>query len=74
MIIVQAKVNALVKTAIDEENVASAGTDRYTSTGSPDIINDAEVHPFEDAFFPVRCLFAPKAQKGIDKGKKATRF
>ena len=25
-------------------------------------------------FFPVPCLFAPKAQKGIDKGKKSTRF
>ena len=25
-------------------------------------------------FFPVPCLFLPKAQKGIDKGKKSTRF
>ena len=25
-------------------------------------------------FFPVPCLFEPKAQKGIDKGKKSTRF
>ena len=25
-------------------------------------------------FFPVPCLFAPKAQKGIDTGKKSTRF
>ena len=25
-------------------------------------------------FFPVPCLFAPRAQKGIDKGKKSTRF
>ena len=24
--------------------------------------------------FPVPCLLAPKAQKGIDKGKKSTRF
>ena len=24
--------------------------------------------------FPVPCLFAPKAQKDIDKGKKSTRF
>ena len=51
MIIVQAKVEALVKTAIDEENAASAGTDRDTSTGSPDI-KDAEVDLFEDAFLP----------------------
>ena len=38
-----------MKTAIDKENAASAGTDRGTSTGSPGI-NDAEVYPFEDAF------------------------
>ena len=31
--------------------MASAGTDRDTSTGSPDF-NDAEVDPFEDAFLP----------------------
>ena len=40
-----------MKAAIDEENAASAGTDRDTSTGSPDI-NDAEVDPFEDLFSP----------------------
>ena len=26
------------------------------------------------SIFPAPCLFAPKAQKGIDKGKKSTRF
>ena len=31
--------------------MASAGTDRDTSTGSPEF-NDAEVDPFEDAFLP----------------------
>ena len=29
---------------------------------------------FDINFFPVSCLFAPKAQKGIDKGKESTRF
>ena len=31
-------------------------------------------HFHSPKFFPVPCLLAPKAQKGIDKGKKSTRF
>ena len=37
-------------------------------------LKDIALNIMSHKFFPNPCLFAPKAQKGIDKGKKSTRF
>ena len=37
-------------------------------------VSEYTYFPSYFTFFPVQCLFTPKAQKGIEKGKKSTRF
>ena len=38
------------------------------------LLHYSKTFTVKSKFFPVSCLFAPKVQKGIDKGKKSTRF
>ena len=46
----------------------------FVQKGLPQSIVRAKITMKIPKFFPVPCLFAPKVQKGIDTGKKSTRF